>query len=123
MTPPSPTAHRLSAAARREQLLDVTTRLAAERGFHAISIEAVSARAGVTRALVYNHFRDLNQLLEAVVEREIPHAKDAKEVVRVELPSLHVYVQGLSHGRDVAGPGLVSLADHEIEAWIAEALT
>lgn len=65
---------RRSAAARREQLLDVTTRLVAERGFHAISIEAVSVRAGVTRATVYNHFRDLHQLLEAVIERETSRA-------------------------------------------------
>ena len=65
---------RLSAPARREQLLDVTTRLAAERGFHAISIEAVSAGSGVTRALVYNHFRDLRELLEAVIERETSRA-------------------------------------------------
>jgi AcrR family transcriptional regulator len=65
---------RRSAAARREQLLDVTTRLVAERGFHAISIESVSARAGVTRATVYNHFRDLHELLEAVIERETSRA-------------------------------------------------
>src|SRR5579859_3306520 len=65
---------RLSSAARREQLLDVTVRLIAERGFHAISIEAVSARAGVTRATVYNHFRDLHQLLEAVIARETARA-------------------------------------------------
>ncbi len=65
---------RRSAAARREQLLNVTTRLVAEQGFHAISIEAVSARAGVTRPLVYNHFRDLRELLEAVIERETSRA-------------------------------------------------
>ncbi len=65
---------RLSAPARREQLLDVTARLAAERGFHAISIEAISARAGVTRPLVYNHFRDLHELLEAVIDRETSRA-------------------------------------------------
>ncbi len=65
---------RLSAPARREQLLDVTARLVAEGGFHTISIEAVSARAGVTRALVYNHFRDLRELLEAVIERETSRA-------------------------------------------------
>jgi AcrR family transcriptional regulator len=65
---------RLSAPARREQLLDVTARLAADRGFHAISIEAISARAGVTRALVYNHFRDLHELLEAVIDRETSRA-------------------------------------------------
>ncbi len=65
---------RRSAAARREQLLDVTTRLVAERGFHTISIEAVAGRAGVTRALVYNHFSDLHELLEAVIERETSRA-------------------------------------------------
>jgi len=65
---------RLGAAARRDQLLDVTTRLAAERGFHAISIEAIATRAGVTRATVYNHFRDLHELLEAVIERETSRA-------------------------------------------------
>jgi AcrR family transcriptional regulator len=65
---------RRSAAARREQLLDVTSRLAAQRGFYVISIEAIAARAGVTRATVYNHFRGLRQLLEAVVERETARA-------------------------------------------------
>jgi AcrR family transcriptional regulator len=65
---------RLSASARREQLLDVTTQLVAERGFHAVSIEAVSSQAGVTRATIYNHFRDLNELLEAVIERETSRA-------------------------------------------------
>lgn len=75
MTGRSRKSARLSASARREQLLDVTTALVAERGFHAISIEAVSTRAGVTRALVYNHFRDLNELLEAVIERETSRAR------------------------------------------------
>jgi len=70
----SGTSTRRSAAARREQLLDVTTRLVAERGFHAISIEAVAARAEVSRATVYNHFSDLNELLEAVIERETSRA-------------------------------------------------
>jgi AcrR family transcriptional regulator len=74
VTPQARKSTRLSSTARREQLLDVTTRLIAERGFHAISIEAVSARAGVTRATIYNHFRDLHQLLEAVIERETSRA-------------------------------------------------
>jgi AcrR family transcriptional regulator len=74
MTRRSGRAARLSAPARREQLLDVTSRLAAEGGFHAISIEAVSARAGVARALVYNHFRDLRELLDAVIDRETSRA-------------------------------------------------
>ena len=74
MTRRSGKAARLSAPARRQQLLDVTALLVGERGFHAISIEAVSARAAVTRALVYTHFRDLRELLEAVIERETSRA-------------------------------------------------
>jgi AcrR family transcriptional regulator len=67
-------ASRMSASARREQLLDVTTRLIAQRGFHDLSIEAVASKAGVTRATVYQHFADLRQLLREVVERETTRA-------------------------------------------------
>lgn len=59
---------------RREQLLDVTTELAVEEGFHAISLEAVARRAGITRAVIYQHFDDLQALLEAVIERESARA-------------------------------------------------
>ncbi len=74
MSVQSKRAGRLSAAARREQLLDVTARLLGERGFHGITIEAVSAAASVTRATVYLHFKDLHELLEAVIERETARA-------------------------------------------------
>ena len=61
---------RMPAEARREQLLDVTKAIVAEHGFHAVSIEAVARRAGITRPVVYGHFADLQALLEALVERE-----------------------------------------------------
>jgi AcrR family transcriptional regulator len=61
---------RLTADERREQLLDATKSLAAKQGFHAVSIEAVAREAGITRPIVYGHFRDLSKLLEALVERE-----------------------------------------------------
>lgn len=64
----------MPAAARRDQLLDVATRLVAEDGFHGASIEAVAQRAGVTRALVYRHFDDLQSLLEEVIRREAARA-------------------------------------------------
>ncbi|HET9012763.1 MAG TPA: helix-turn-helix domain-containing protein, partial [Gemmatimonadaceae bacterium] len=60
----------MSAEQRREQLLDVTKSLALERGFHAVSIEAVAREAGITRPVVYGHFEDLGGLLEALVDRE-----------------------------------------------------
>ena len=60
----------MPAEARREQLLDVTKAIVADRGFHAVSIEAVAREAGITRPVVYGHFQDLQTLLEALVERE-----------------------------------------------------
>jgi AcrR family transcriptional regulator len=64
----------MQAEQRREQLLDATKRIVAERGFHAVSIEAVAREAGITRPIVYGHFRDLHGLLEALVDREAARA-------------------------------------------------
>ncbi|TML75836.1 MAG: TetR/AcrR family transcriptional regulator [Actinobacteria bacterium] len=61
---------RMSAEERRGQLLDVTKSIVERRGFHAVSIEAVAREAGVSRPIVYGHFKDLPGLLEALVERE-----------------------------------------------------
>jgi AcrR family transcriptional regulator len=61
---------RLTGPQRREQILDATRALAAERGFHAVSIDAVAKRAGITRPVVYDHFSDLPGLLQALLDRE-----------------------------------------------------
>jgi AcrR family transcriptional regulator len=61
---------RMSAADRREQLLDVTKKIVSADGFHAVSIERVAREAGITRPVVYGHFHDLDGLLEALVDRE-----------------------------------------------------
>lgn len=77
MVPTEATHHprrRLTASARREQLIDVATQLVVKDGFHAVSVESVAQHAGVTRAVIYQHFRDLQSLLEAVVEREMTRA-------------------------------------------------
>lgn len=67
-TPPRKPA-RMTAEDRREQILDVTAEIADEQGFHAISIEAVARRAGISRPVVYEHFGDLGGLLEALIDR------------------------------------------------------
>ncbi len=64
----------MQATARREQLLDVTTQLVVQQGFHATSIEAIARGAGITRAVIYQHFGNLRTLLEAVIERETSRA-------------------------------------------------
>jgi AcrR family transcriptional regulator len=78
----------LTAQQRREQLLDVTTAIVSERGFHKVSIEAVAKRAGITRPIVYEHFGDLNGLLEAVVERVMQRAHS--QVIETKMDPLSV---------------------------------
>ncbi|MGZ6709147.1 MAG: TetR/AcrR family transcriptional regulator [Solirubrobacteraceae bacterium] len=65
---------RMTAAQRRVQLLDTTRALVGEQGFHAVSIDAVARRAGITRPVVYDHFPTLGALLEATLERETERA-------------------------------------------------
>ena len=64
----------MTAAQRREQLLDVTKTVVGEQGFHDLSIEAIAKRAGITRPVVYAHFEDLDALLEAMLQREAVRA-------------------------------------------------
>jgi AcrR family transcriptional regulator len=61
---------RMRAAERRQQLLDTTLDLVVERGFHAVTIEAVAQAAGVTRPIVYKQFTDLPGLVKALIDRE-----------------------------------------------------
>ena len=67
-------AARMTGEQRRQQLLDATKEIVVADGFHAVSIEAVARRAGITRPIVYGHFDDLGGLLEALVEREMRRA-------------------------------------------------
>lgn len=61
---------RMTAAQRREQILDAAKEIALRSGFHEISIEGAAREAGITRPVVYGHFGDLAGLLDALVERE-----------------------------------------------------
>lgn len=63
-------AARMRPEERREQLLDATLELIAERGFGAATIDAVARRAGVARPVVYRLFGDRAGLLEDLFERE-----------------------------------------------------
>jgi AcrR family transcriptional regulator len=74
---------RLAAPARREQILDVTAKIVAREGFGAVSIQRVSAAAGISRPIVYEHFGDLDGLLEALVKREMNAAAEQVAATRL----------------------------------------
>ncbi|WP_062469673.1 TetR/AcrR family transcriptional regulator [Variovorax boronicumulans] len=53
----------------RDKLLDAAASLVAEHGVHNLTIEAVAATAGVTKAGLIYHFKTRDDLLSALVER------------------------------------------------------
>jgi len=62
---------RLSAADRREQLLDVAAELVRDSGFLALSMESVAQRAGVSKGLGYAYFENADALALALYDREV----------------------------------------------------
>ena len=71
--PPTRERVRMSGQERREQLLDVGRRLFTEKGFEAVSVEEIAAKAGVSKPVVYEHFGGKEGLYAVVVDREMSY--------------------------------------------------
>jgi AcrR family transcriptional regulator len=61
---------RLTAAARRAQLIEVGRSLFAKRGYDATSVEEIAEHAKVSKPIVYEHFGGKEGLYAVVVDRE-----------------------------------------------------
>jgi AcrR family transcriptional regulator len=64
---------RLTAAARRAQLIEVGRTVFAERGYEATSVEEIAARAKVSKPILYDHFGGKEGLYAVVVDREVEY--------------------------------------------------
>jgi AcrR family transcriptional regulator len=62
---------RMSPENRREQLLELGTRLLATRTLDEISIELLAEEAGISRGLLYHYFHSLQEFHVAVVRRAV----------------------------------------------------
>ena len=62
---------RLSSQARRGELLDAALREFSSRGYYLTQMEHVAATAGVSKALVYQHFPSKEELFAAVTEQVV----------------------------------------------------
>lgn len=68
---PPPRGGRLTAQERREQLISVALPLFAQRGLDGTSIEEISAAAGVSKPVIYEHFGSKEGLYAVIVDREV----------------------------------------------------
>ena len=66
-----------TAQATRDALLDAARAAFAEQGFDAPSLDAICARAGLTRGAFYVHFSDREALVVAVVSQVVERFLDA----------------------------------------------
>ncbi|WP_096703769.1 TetR/AcrR family transcriptional regulator [Magnetospirillum sp. 15-1] len=56
-------------SAKREAILDAAQRLFLDEGYSSTSMDAVAARAGVSKATIYAHFEGKDQLFAAIMHR------------------------------------------------------
>jgi AcrR family transcriptional regulator len=64
---------RLTAAARRAQLIDVGREVFAKRGYDAASVEDIAEHAKVSKPIIYEHFGGKEGLYAVVVDREMEY--------------------------------------------------
>jgi AcrR family transcriptional regulator len=62
---------RLTAEARRAQLLTVAREVFAEDGYHGAAMEAIAQRAGVTKPVLYQHFEGKKELYLALLDSDM----------------------------------------------------
>ena len=115
--PNPPTAPRSPRAERtRQRILDAAGQCFASAGGYAkATVEEVASRAGVSKTLVYQHFRSKEEILEAVLERTLnawdeitpPEAIAAGESILQGLARMHH--EGLEFAR--ANPVLRALLE------------
>jgi AcrR family transcriptional regulator len=66
-----PPRRRLPAEERRSAILDAALEVFAQHGYHAASIDDIAGVAGVSKALIYEHFPSKRHLHAALLERHV----------------------------------------------------
>lgn len=99
---------RMSGRERREQLVDVGRRLFADKGFEAVTIEEIAAKAGVSKPVVYEHFGSKDGLYAVIVDREMNillamvsdslTADNPRALLEQAARALFDYIEGRSDG-------------------------
>jgi TetR/AcrR family transcriptional repressor of mexJK operon len=80
----------------RQRILEVATELFLAEGYGSTSIEAVAARAGISKRTLYHRFDDKSALFAAVVHEIIAQIRPAAGVPLIEGATLHDVLRRLA---------------------------
>jgi AcrR family transcriptional regulator len=83
----SPPQVRLSLPQRRRQLIDAARRVFAEHGFRGATTRQIASAAGVTEALIFQHFPDKDALYAAILDEQAGQAHVGREQWLADLES------------------------------------
>jgi AcrR family transcriptional regulator len=122
---------RLKAPQRREQLMEVATKLFARNGYEATTTAAIALAAGVTEPILYRHFKSKQELFVAIVKavsnQTIQHWQDliagvddpAEQIRRIaaELPQ---HMEKLADAYHVLHGALATSRDKKVLAVMKE---
>jgi AcrR family transcriptional regulator len=84
---PAPPKRRLTAEERRSAILDSALAVFSERGYHSASIDDIATEAGVSKALIYEHFASKQELHGDLIAR---NARELTERVAGALSGVEV---------------------------------
>src|SRR5262245_60142528 len=80
----------------REEILDVASRLMAERGYAGTSLSTLSASSGLPKSAIYHHFHSKAGLLSAVMARGARGFFDGMRAAHAEPPEGGTHRERLS---------------------------
>jgi AcrR family transcriptional regulator len=122
---------RLKAPQRREQLIEVATKLFARGGYDATTTAAIAEAAGVTEPILYRHFDSKQELFVAIVRsvseqtmnhwREIiGNVKDPAEQIRRIAEEFPEHIRQLADAYHVIHGALATSRDKKVLAVMKE---
>jgi AcrR family transcriptional regulator len=83
---------RLSGAERRERFLDAAALIVVETGPSAVTMDGVAQRTGVNKRLGYRHFENREDLLRALLERELDESGRRARALLPDHPDIELRV-------------------------------
>ena len=122
---------RLKAPERRQQLIDVATKLFADYGYDATTTAAIAQAAGVSEPILYRHFKNKQDLFIAITrevsaktlghwQQLIGHIDDPAEQLRTIAREFPSHVRTLSDAYHVLHNGLTTSHDRRVLAVLRE---
>jgi AcrR family transcriptional regulator len=108
----APTRRRLTAEERRTTILDAALSAFSQKGYHATSLDDVAREAGVSKALIYEHFASKQELYADLIAR---NARELTQRVTAALVGVE-----LESGVDRLAAGLTAFfafVEERRDAW------